>query len=177
MLARSYSLYTVLASLVTGKALDIVISQRDSRNGFESWRLVVQEYEPPGNSRRLALLSLNGHRQPQTFSVEFLRWEEKIKEYERFPDCVFDEKAILLKRAPEELATYLQVTVGESTSYQDLRDKLESCLHARRFWHLGDSASSQGPAPMDIGGIGKGKEELARVVKGSCVCAAVSLDM
>eukprot|EP00971_Amphidinium_carterae_P052214 1027960-Amphidinium_carterae.1 len=172
--ARSHSLYAVLASLVTGKALDIVKTQRDLRKGFESWRRIVHEYEPPNNSRRLALLaelleaaSLDGTSRPEQFAVKLLRWEERIREYERFPDCTFDaeKKAILLKRAPAELATFLRVTVSETSTYEEIRDRVEGYLRSRRLWHLGDTAaSSQGPVPMDVGAIGttpkgKGKDK------------------
>eukprot|EP00971_Amphidinium_carterae_P021197 418469-Amphidinium_carterae.2 len=140
---RSHSLYAVLASLVTGKALDIVKSQRDIRNGFEAWRRIVHEYEPPNNTRRLALLtellesaSLDGLHHPETFASELLKWEEKIREYERFPECTFDpevKKAILLRRAPPELATYLRVTLSDTTEYAELRDRVESYLRSRRM--------------------------------------------
>ena len=43
---RSVLLYAILAGLTTGKPKLILKVLRDSRNGFEAWRLIDREYQP-----------------------------------------------------------------------------------------------------------------------------------
>eukprot|EP00971_Amphidinium_carterae_P312427 6209470-Amphidinium_carterae.2 len=66
---------------------------------------------------------------------------------EHFPDCTFDteiKKAILLKRVPAELATFLGVTVvSESSIYEELRDRVEGYLRRRRLCHCGTKETQQ----------------------------------
>eukprot|EP00971_Amphidinium_carterae_P351885 6492321-Amphidinium_carterae.1 len=193
---RAFALYRLLASLCTGKALDLVKSCQSTRNGYEAWRLIVLEYEPTNTTRKLAVLSdvlkapgLDCKKSPETFAIELLRWEEQVRRYEEFPSSAgggparLDEdikKAILLDRMPEELATHIRVLVSDRTTYAELRDRIESFLSTKRMWSLGDSTGGVHMVDDHKGkGKGKGKSKDGKGGKdkdkgggkpGACAC-------
>eukprot|EP00971_Amphidinium_carterae_P300767 5975984-Amphidinium_carterae.1 len=139
---RSATLYSILASLCTGKSLAIVKQLRQSRNGYEVWRKLVAEFEPRSDLRKLAALNEILEAGPLKVSIEqfgsgLIRWETMIDEYEEIPavreddalDATFAEslkRAILMRQAPGELGDYLRLT-GAST-YMEMRDTVESYL-------------------------------------------------
>ena len=53
---RSITLFAVLASMTAGRASRLVQTVR-TRNGFEVWRLLNNEFAPKVNTRKLGMLS------------------------------------------------------------------------------------------------------------------------
>ena len=66
------------------------------------------------------------------------------------PDDI--KRAILIRTAPTEVRTHLQVNAGTIRTYQEMRDMIESFLRAKNVWKAKPGASVGGD-PMEIGGI------------------------
>ena len=49
-------LYAILAGLIEGRGMQMVKTQKESRNGYEVWRTLIAEMEPRSDARALALL-------------------------------------------------------------------------------------------------------------------------
>ena len=69
--------------MTAGRPQNIVRSLRMDRNGFEAWRLIAQEFEPPSDQRRYVLAMEISQGKPFTgdmnmFSSQLLQWEEMI---------------------------------------------------------------------------------------------------
>eukprot|EP00971_Amphidinium_carterae_P349415 6491008-Amphidinium_carterae.1 len=159
---RSVQLFAMLASLTTGRPAEIVRSLRETRNGFEAWRLLVREYEPQQAASKLTLLSellraaeLNDL-DPERYQSALMRWEEKIRRYEQMPGekpgetASFPEdvrRAILLEKAPVAMQAYLRVQMTERTTFAELKDRVESYLRSLK------ASSPGGPTAMDIGAV------------------------
>ena len=83
---RSVLLYAILAGLTTGKPKLILKVLRDSRNGFEAWRLINREYQPADSAARKLQVAMeisegkDLHVQNAAqFGAALMNWEEKIK--------------------------------------------------------------------------------------------------
>ena len=158
--ARSRRLYAVLASLTAGRANLIVRNGRALRNGYETWRQLVLEYEPRSDSRHLALLmaatradGLEG-RDGQDFLDGLMRWEQLVADYEATSGSAFDpqlRRAILLAKAPSAIATHLQVNASAFTTYPAMRAAVEGYVRSRQIWS--PQASGEQPVPMEIGAV------------------------
>ena len=165
---RSALLYGVLAGLTTGRAKLMVKTLRSSKNGYQVWRQLCDDYMPKssqGLKLAMALELSHGKEFEPTadFQSALLKWEEKIRQYEQLGSA-FDstlKKAIILKFAPEPLGNHMRVTPGATDSYESMRSSIESYYRSVGKWCVGDMAT--GDDPMDIGafgdrdGKGKGK--------------------
>ena len=163
---RYRSMYTILSSLVQGKAREMAKRLRGSKNGFELWRLLVAEFEPSTDSRKLAMLSslldakeLDNLTQ-ETFEEGLMRWEAKVREYESISGKQLDDdhrRAIMLKKAPSEIRKHMQVNAAGFTSYAMMKDSVQAFLTASRTWSIDE------PVPMEVGAMkGKGKDGKGR---------------
>eukprot|EP00971_Amphidinium_carterae_P348034 6490285-Amphidinium_carterae.1 len=165
--SRSYQLFAMLASLTAERPAEIVRSLRESRNGYEAWRLLVLEYEPQLAASKYTLLyelleakELDGL-DPEHYQSAIMRWEEKIRRYEQMPGDKPGEgatlaedikRAILLKKAPSAMQAYLRVQMTDHTTYVELKNRIDSYLRSLR------STSSQS-VPMDIGAVTPGQSK------------------
>ena len=158
---RSTLLYAVLASMTRDKPQNIVRALRTTKNGYEAWRLIVLELEPPSDQRRLALAMDISRGKPfvnadvGAFSSQLLQWEELIVQYEMLPAppgelaTVFDsvvKRAVLLDKSPTEIREHLQRTMREGTTYAEMLAAIASYLRRRGVWCIGDDSMEIGAA-------------------------------
>ena len=172
---RSHFLYSLMASLLRGRPLQILKAVPNS-NGYEAVRQLVGSIQPASRNRSLAMLSsLMSWPQfdlRQSILAQLLKLEEAEREYSRIATELSDEIkfAVLMKSVPPgQLRTYLTVQISDTSSYNDLRSALLRYDTATTKWNsataLGFDNSSQQHgevAPMDVDrvfnkGDGKGK--------------------
>ena len=95
------------------------------------------------------------HVRVDEFETKLMYWEEVVTMYNglgttQVPDDI--KRAILIRTAPTEVRTHLQVNAGTIRTYQEMRDMIESFLRAKNVWKAKPGASVGGD-PMEIGGI------------------------
>lgn len=163
---RARTLYAIIASLASSSVLPVCKAHQRTRNGFEVWRLMIKDREPKTDGRRLMLLCelvagklLNGAKSKDVLQ-KLITWETSLAEYEAMGTPMADEltRGVLLKNAPEQIATHLHINITTLPDYLTMRTAIESFLTARNQWvGISTAASSnQGYAPMDIRAIGGG---------------------
>ena len=82
---KSKKLYSILTSYTKGRPLR-TIKQVQDENGFEAWRLLLEEHLPHTRARSLQLLSNLIHTKfdsKRTTMENILKFEDSIEEYEK----------------------------------------------------------------------------------------------
>ena len=156
-------LYLVLAQSLKGRPLDLLKTVSKS-NGFEAYRILIQEYEPKTKNRTLGMLQsimspLFG-KDPTQFMIDLVKWENEIREYCGLSGKTFDDDlkvALVTERAPAEIKLHIQINSGAIADYDMLRELIRSYFQASEKY----KQSTANPDRMDVGAIkGKfGKEE------------------
>ena len=67
------------------------IKQVASENGFEAWRMLVEEHQPHTRARSLQQSSTTSFDAKKSTSENLLKFEEMIEEYERASGSVMDD--------------------------------------------------------------------------------------
>ena len=124
---RSAFLYGLLASLVKSRPL-MLLKGVEQGNGLEAVRQLFRTCQPSLRNRSLALLQLI--MQWPNFDMraallpQILKLEDSFREYEKIASPLADELhfAVLMKCLSGQLKTYLQVTLKDSTTYEELRE-------------------------------------------------------
>ena len=124
---RSAFLYGLLASLLKNRPL-MLLKGVEQGNGLEAVRQLVRTCQPSSRNRSLALLHLI--MQWPNFDMraallpQILKLEDSFREYEKIASPLADELrfAVLMKCLSGQLKTYLQVTLKDSTTYEELRE-------------------------------------------------------
>ena len=147
-------------------------------NGFEAWRLLLEEHLPHTRARSLQLLSNLIHTKfdaKRTTMENILKFEDSIEEYEKSSgDVVQDDLkvSVVLGNTEGPLRQHLILNVKETAKYSTLRQFLVSYEQTTR-WTTTDLTNSgkghQGLADMDVsrikgkakGGDGKGKGKMS----------------
>ena len=170
-----------LFSLVRQRAF-LVVKQVAGCTGLEAYRLLVQQNEPVSKNRSMGLLNviMNWAQFTNKSSLmsQVLRLEHAYSEYEKLgqPQPLGDElkTAVLLRSVTGQLKTWLQLQVRETTTYSQIREMVISYDTSTTKWSeqmvLGlDSmaSSSEGPVPMEVDRISKGKDKGKGKYKGS----------
>ena len=173
---RSRELYAILLSFVRNRPAKLVRSVPQS-NGYEAWRQLTLEMMPSSRQRQLALITqLTSTRLDGTKSLgeQLGKYEELVREYERVSGTTFSEDlkvSTLIAAAPQALQAQLHMSLGPSTTYTSVREKILLYERSTAKWHTATplampslSSSSNGPAPMEIDrvqdkGKGKGKKK------------------
>ena len=151
----------VLSQLMQGATLQIVMNT-PSYNGFEAWRLITKQEEPTSGASQVNLLSsimatrFSGNL--EKFIEEAQRLEGQFQMYERMhmeviPDTL--KQAILKSQAPSAIKS--QIDLQTYVSAESLRDTMVGYVQLQLSAMPATSSSSQGPQPMDIGAVWKGK--------------------
>ena len=167
--AQARKLHSILTSYTKGRPLR-TIKQVASENGFEAWRMLVEERQPHTRARSLQLLnSVLNHKFDAKKSTQenLLKFEEMIEEYERASGSVMDDDlkvSVVLGGTEGAVRQHLLLNQKETSKYGTLRQYLLSYEQATR-WTTTDLINSgrdhQGQADMDISRIedkGKGKD-------------------
>ena len=152
----SRKLHYLLANLTT-ECARLTVRQNYEPNGFETWHRLVKKYSLPDATRHVSLLTqlLDFKFNPQNFEQDFNTWETFKVKYEKqtgteLPDSVL--VAMLLNKTSGPLQQHLRLNARNLTTYEHIRaTALE--YHQSRHILTGAASSSQGPAPMDIGGL------------------------
>ena len=144
-------LYTVLAQLMDGEALDLVQSTKDN-DGFEAWRVVSRRFDPQGAGRRrniLGVLIQPGAVDAPQLNSHIAKWEERLRVYERRAGQPMQEdiKAqVLVSMTKGALKDHLTLNANKMKTYLSVREEIQSYLESK----VNDMAS-----PMDVGSLGQ----------------------
>ena len=158
----SRKLHYLLAQLVKESAR-LVVRQNAESNGFETWRRLCNRFALPDATRATSLLTqlLDFRFNPATFEQDFNTWETLKVKYERqtgaeLPDGVL--VATLLNKTSGALQQHLRLNARTLQTYQQTRDTIVEYFRSKLILTSANSSShGGGPAPMDIGFLGKGK--------------------
>ncbi|CAE7264821.1 unnamed protein product, partial [Symbiodinium sp. CCMP2456] len=174
---RSRELYAILLSFVRNRPAKMVRAVTRS-NGYEAWRQLLVEMMPSSRQRQLALASqLTATRldPKRPINEQVGRYEELIREYERVSGSKYSEDlriSTLVAAAPPALQAQLHMALGPTTSYQEVRDKILLYERSTARWHATSSLAmpslqdSNGPAPMEVDRVEKGKNGKGKGKKG-----------
>ena len=126
---RCIKLYGLLASLMRGRALQLVKAVEDS-NGFDAWRSLNRALKPTSKARGLALLgaattwpafSMNSALQPQLLKLEEV-FEETVKSGKGIQEKL--KSAIHLRCVGGQLESYLKLAIGDNVQYSTFREQV-----------------------------------------------------
>ena len=151
-------LYLVLVQTLKGRPLDLLKTVSKS-NGFESHRILVQEYEPKTKNRTLGMLqsimSPTFGKDPTQFMIDLVKWENEIRQYGELSGKTFDDDlkvALVTEQAPTEIKLHIQINSGVIADYDMLREMIRSYFQASEKYKQAATGSDR----MDVGAI-KGK--------------------
>eukprot|EP00435_Cladocopium_sp_Y103_P020525 s4238_g5.t1 len=175
----------VLTSYLRGRCTSLVRSFSRTKDGFRLWRALVAEFEPPSRQRSLAVAQALASYQtfPTSKSAleNVLTYEALVQQFEQLSGQTYPEElkaATLIRCSEQRLREHLQLTVGESTSYAQLREAVLGFEKAAKSWTTESVLKSlnpipestntnSGPVPMEVDRIyndkgkskGKGKSK------------------
>ena len=169
---RANFLFSLLASLMKGRPL-LLLRGISVGNGYEAVRQLIRSCQPTNRNRTLGLLQVlmawPQFDMKQAMLPQILKLEDTFREYERIGGTIPTEMrfAILMKSLSGQLKTYLQITLQDSTSYDDLRESILKYDAATIKWSQTMSMGTQFPGkeqddtavPMDVDRVSKGKQK------------------
>eukprot|EP00435_Cladocopium_sp_Y103_P001443 s5136_g1.t1 len=169
---RSGFLYGLLASLLRHRPL-MLLKGIEQGNGLEATRQLFKTCQPSSRNRSLALLHLimqwPSFDMKSALLPQILKLEDSFREYEKIATQLPEEIrfAVLMKVLGGQLKTYLQVTLRDGTSYDDLREAAlrydQSTIKWTQSMSLGCSVgASDGATPMDVDRV---EERASRILK------------
>ena len=175
---RSAFLYGLLASLLKNRPL-LLLKGIEQGNGLEAARQLFRTCQPSSRNRSLGLLHLimqwPSFDMKSAILPQILKLEDSFKEYEKIATALSEELkfAVLLKCLSGQLKTYLQVSMRENMTYEELREatlRYDQCtIKWSQSMALGSSvsASNDTSGPMDVDRVekGKGKENRSPMEK------------
>lgn len=149
-----------------------IVRPIEDPNGYEAWRLLMQEMEPLDTLRGLSLLealtsSEVKPRHTRDYMDQVREYESRVALYEQTSGKKFDddvEIATLLRNAPGKIKTHLRLKADGDTTYVTLRGLLEADEVARRPWTTstastsGNGGAARRTSPMVVGVV-KGKSK------------------
>ena len=164
---RSGFLYGLLASLMRQRPL-LLLKGVEQGNGLEAVRQLFKTCQPANRNRALALLHLimqwPNFDMRNALLPQVLKMEDSFREYEKIGSPLNEELkcAVLMKCLGGQLKTYMQVSMKDSTSYEDLREAAlrfdQRTIRWTQSMSLGASVSnSDGAVPMEVDRVEKGK--------------------
>ena len=165
---RSAFLYGLLASLLRNRPL-LLLKGIEQGNGLEAVRQLFRTCQPSSRNRSLGLLHLimqwPSFDMKSAILPQILKLEDSFKEYEKIATALSEELkfAVLLKCLSGQLKTYLQVSMRENMTYEELREatlRYDQCtIKWSQSMALGSSvsASNDTSGPMDVDRVEKGK--------------------
>eukprot|EP00435_Cladocopium_sp_Y103_P058050 s196_g20.t1 len=163
----STKLYAVLTSYLRGRCVSLVRSFSRTQDGFRLWRALLAESEPPSRQRSLAvaqaLASYPAFSSAKSALENVLTYESLVQTFEELSGQVYPEelKAATLIRCSEPRLR----TVGEGTSYSQLRQAILSFEKVSKSWTTeavlkslnpvpdSTSTNANGPVPMEVDSI------------------------
>ena len=177
---RSIFMYGLMAALLKGRPL-LMLKAVKNFNGYEGYRQLVLSNEPKSQNRSMSLLNVIvtwPQFSPKTSMIsQVMKLESAFMEYEKLGDPLPEtiRAAVLLRCLTGQLKTWMQLQLGESTKYSDIREGVLSYECSTTKWSesmvLGDVPDTS--APMEVHrlqwnskGKGKGKGKSGKGPKG-----------
>ena len=168
---RALRLYSILCTVLRSRPLSLLRQFEESRNGYEAYRILLREMEPCQRMRSLALArelaSYSKFEKGKSLHEQLVRFEELVQTYEACSGSTYSDDlkmSTVISNSPEPLRSQLQLRVSSSTTYNQLREMILQFERLNTKWtglsalpSTGESYSSDGPSPMDVGQVGKGK--------------------
>ena len=182
----STKLYSILTSYLRGCCVGLVRSLAKQKDGFRLWRALVTEYEPASRQRSLAvaqaLASYPSFPTSKTAMENILNYEALVTQFEELSGQTYPEElksATLIRCAESKLREHLQLTIGDGTTYGQLREAILGYEKASKSWTTeavlkalnpiaDNSNANSGPVPMEVDRIAneKGKGSKGKNSKG-----------
>ena len=139
-------------------------------NGYEGYRQLVLSNEPKSQNRSMSLLNVImtwPQFSPKTSMIsQVMKLESAFMEYEKLGDPLPEtiRAAVLLRCLTGQLKTWMQLQLGESTKYSDIREGVLSYERSTTKWSesmaLGDVPDTSAPMEVDrLQWNSKGKEK------------------
>ena len=151
---RSAELYDILCQYCSGEAMTILRTVSDME-GIKAWQRLYKKYNPRTMARGLRLMteSISPPKMKDLVGIEsgMAKWEEKVKMLENQFGEIIGEKmkvAIMTNMLPSSLQDYIYTHIDIKTTYDELKEKLRAMVANK-------VATNMGPAPMDIGNVGR----------------------
>ena len=167
--AQAIRLYSLLISYLRNRPLKLVRHMKQE-NGFEAWQRLLREMQPVTRARSLALLTQLSRVQfaeGKSISEQLPVYESIVTEYERISGHTYgdDNKvASILQAVPAHLRSHLQLWITDSTTYEQLKNKVMELEALATKWDSSNSLSlpTRMPldeaVPMEVDNIQKGKK-------------------
>ena len=159
----------ILISITTGPVAT-VCRQHQHEMGLEIFRQLCNRFSIPLGTRSIGYLTklLKPTFDNKNFEESFATWEFELTKFERDNGSTLPEAvkiAVFLNETTGPLQQHLQLLAGTTPTYAEVRTTImEYYRSITAFNRLQQPASSSvgtnfggGPAPMDVGGINKGK--------------------
>ena len=145
-------LYTSLASMADGEALDIT-RNTPTGQGLEVWRRLNKRYDPLSAGRsttKVTQILRPGQYKVSELSGAVERWEEKLRLHARrtktpMPDLY--KRGTLIDMCPADLRKHLHMNSNRFKTYEAIKEEIDSYL---------ESTQDGGASPMEIGSMLKG---------------------
>ena len=139
--AMSSKLYAVLTSYLRGKCAHIVRAEAHAKDGFKLWYTLNQEFMPSTRQRSLALAQALGSypafSKDRSVLESILNYEQLVLEYEQASGSKYPKElmsATLIKCCNPKLREQIQLSITDSTSYIDIREKITSYERVSKAW-------------------------------------------
>ena len=167
--AQAIRLYSLLISYLRNRPLKLVRHMKQE-NGFEAWQRLLREMQPVTRARSLALLTQLSRVQfaeGKSISEQLPVYESIVAEYERISGHTYgdDNKvASILQAVPAHVRSRLQLWITDSTTYEQLKNKVMELEALATKWDSSNSLSlpTRMPldeaVPMEVDNIQKGKK-------------------
>ena len=172
----SVKLFAILASYLKGRCIGLVKSMAKEKDGFRLWKALLQEFEPTTRQRSLAIAqALSNYPSfvgSKTILEQILAYEQLVQQFEDVSGSAYAAElkiATLVKCSHHKLREHLQLTIGEKTTYSQLKEVMLSYDKACRSWttenvlkslQSSTTGDSSGPQPMEVDRVeNKGKSK------------------
>ncbi|CAL1141687.1 unnamed protein product [Cladocopium goreaui] len=137
----SVKLFAILTSYLKGRCTSLVKSMARSKDGFRLWRALQQEYEPSSRQRSLAiaqtLSNFPAFSGSKTLHEHILAYEQLVAQFEEVSSSSYPSElkiATLVRCSNQKLREHLQLTIGEQTTYAQLKETMLGYDKACRSW-------------------------------------------
>ena len=167
--AQAIRLYSLLTSYLRNRPLKLVRHMKQE-NGFEAWQRLLREMQPVTRARSLALLTQLSRVQfaeGKSISEQLPVYESIVTEYERISGHTYSDDnkvASILQAVPNHLRSHLQLWITDSTTYEQLKNKIMELEALATKWDSSNSLSlptrmsMDEAVPMEVDNIQKGKK-------------------
>ena len=126
---RSRELYSILQSFLRHRPAKLVRAV-EQHNGYEGWRVLINEMQPSSRQRQMALASQLANVKfdaKLSLAEQLTKYEEVIREYERVSGSRYNEDlkiSTLVQACPGPLQVQIHMSLTSESTYQDLKDKV-----------------------------------------------------